>query len=495
MKQAVQQQAFLIAESKRSCEEVWAPRYESSPEGSSDEEGEPAGRPRPAHGATVPAVLPAAHKPAGTAGAVPQAPAQRPGSASSVSAAAAAARPAVAESPFRPRPPKQGAGARGNAAAQAPQQRPGLRPKRLFQSPPPGGEDGMPQPDQASRPDDPVTPPPSAPRTAQRDTGSGKSSDHPGPSAGTSSRAATEEFCSLPATPKRGDDAQQTPMSAEEQQPTSAAEELPVSHDSDMATASPLQTPWKVAGTTDSEDSPAVWLSSGLYASSSNEADSSSNARQILRDRASAAGMEEPVVAVKLKVAKPRATGFVASAIAALGFSSPAMQRTAPHMESVSLSVTPLSSPQPAKKSVALSPDLFDATWFTGRLAAPTSAAPAQAATAQSGPTPDRVAAAAARLAEAAAAESAPTDVSTPAGSAGDSRDANGISQGAAAPANAQHPASAGAPPGASSEEGEPEATQPTASPFKAAAAAPRAPTGSTAFAVRHHQTASLIFH
>ncbi len=104
--QAVRQQASLITQSKRSCGEVWAPGYESSPEGSSSE-GEQQAAPAKKW------LAPTRQRSEETT--VPEA-AAKMAAAAAQPARGAMARSAVADSPFRPRPPKQ-AMAGGNAAA------------------------------------------------------------------------------------------------------------------------------------------------------------------------------------------------------------------------------------------------------------------------------------------------------------------------------------------------------------------------------------------
>lgn len=388
MGQAVRDQASLIAQSKRSCEEVWAPGYETSPDVSSDEEET---TPKAAAGQRLTAQqpLPAAATPPGAVR-HPEAPAtaalgpvplprgaaeiaaetavlERPPAgaargaafpARTEAAAAAAARPtAAAESPFRVRPRNAAAAAeavRSAAVPAAQPARPALRPKRLFPSPP----GGPPLPDlaqhQAAQPTL-STPSPVKPRAPQCGASSGGSSLQAFESGG--SRAMSDQFFDAPETPLPEDSHAQedsaangsssvlsTPFSQAAQQtaaepaspdcnaaPTGAASaaallpETPrvtgMAESAGRATPSPDVATPQGSATRGNNGSRDAWLSSGLYANSSTG-----------RGTDTAAGVDDAskqLVSVKLKVAKPRSsTGFVAAAIAALGLSSPSLQRS-----------------------------------------------------------------------------------------------------------------------------------------------------------------------
>ncbi|CAL8469049.1 g8590 [Coccomyxa elongata] len=484
---AIREQASLIAESKRSCEEVWAPGYESSPDVSSDEE-EITPKAAAEQALTAQRLLPTAATPPAAVRHLEAPAAAAPGPASlprgaaemaieaavlerppavaargaafpartGAAAAAAAQLTAAAESPFRVRPRNAAAAAEaaGSAAVPAAQlARPALRPKRLFPSPP----GGPPSPDLAQRPDQAAqptlsTPSPVESRAPQRGASSGGSSLQALESGG--SRAMSDQFFDASETPppEEGSHAQEdsaghdsgsvlsTPFSQTTQQaaaepaspnrnavPTgagSAAAQLPETpRETGMAELAGRATPTPDSATPQgsakrgNNGSRDTWLTSGLYANSSTG-----------RGNDTAAGVDDAnrqLVSVKLKVAKPRtSTGFVAAAIAALGLSSPAMQRSTSQDRAVSLSVSLLPSPAKERQRLALSPDQVDLSWFTGRIS--------REEPALAGGTGDRVASAAARLLEAGAAASAPAEAAAALAPAG-ARTASAPSEAAAA--------------------------------------------------------------
>lgn len=107
-----------------------------------------------------------------------------------------------------------------------------------------------------------------------------------------------------------------------------------------MTNGTPLQTADEVTGAAASSmktqqgpavsgrrDSSGAWSSSGLYASSSlgNAVQTPSRGSDTATRVDDAA---EQLISVQLKVSKPRQTGFVAAAIAALGLSSPVVGRS-----------------------------------------------------------------------------------------------------------------------------------------------------------------------
>ncbi|BDA45182.1 hypothetical protein COCOBI_06-6650 [Coccomyxa sp. Obi] len=499
---AVREQASLIAESKRNCEEVWAPGYESSPDVSSDEEENTpksaAGRDLTAQrplltAAPAPAVARQPQAPAASAPGTVLSPARLRRAADEAEAQSAAAavperppavaargaavpaRTGAAESPFRVRPRKT-AEAAGSAAVPAPEpERPALRPKRLFRSPPggPPSPDLARQPDLAQRPDlarqpndaaQPTlaTPSPVEPRAPPRDASSGGSSLQALELSSGGSRAFSDQFFDAPETPLPEDSHPQedsaahgisstlsTPFSQAARQ--APAESAASDGDNAASTAVVLPETPRETGTADritpdlatpqgpaksgSNGNGESWLSSGLYANSSTG-----------RCNDTAAGVDDDankqLVSVKLKVAKPRSsTGFVAAAIAALGLSSPAMQRSTSQDQSVTLTLLPVPSPAKERQRLALSPDQVDMSWFTGRI-------PPDEPTLAGG-TGDRVASAAARLLEVGTAASAPAEPAAAASAPAGAGTASAPAEAAAAQRSPTTPAASAAAPAA----------------------------------------------